>query len=91
MVGVDERAVNAAERGIRLDEQQTGDTFRISGSVSRELADLCLDAETSGGLLLSVASAKAEALLAALRRNRTPCAEVIGEMVARQDVPVEIV
>jgi selenide,water dikinase len=77
--------------GVARAREQTGDTFRISGSVSRELADLCLDAETSGGLLLSVASAKADALLAALRRNRTPCAEVIGEMVARQDVPVEVV
>lgn len=39
------------------------------------------DAQTSGGLLIAVATDHADRLLAALRRRRTPAAAVIGEIV----------
>jgi selenide,water dikinase len=48
------------------------------------LADryLCVDAQTSGGLLLVVPSESEAALLAALRAEHTPAAAVIGRVLA---------
>ena len=43
---------------------------------------LLADAQTSGGLLIAVAADRAEALVAALARERTPAAAVIGRVVA---------
>ena len=40
------------------------------------------DAQTSGGLLIAVAPERTEALVAALHRERTPAAAVIGRIVA---------
>jgi selenide,water dikinase len=43
---------------------------------------LCVDAQTSGGLLLAVPAENEAALLAALREEHTPAAAVIGRVVA---------
>jgi selenide,water dikinase len=43
---------------------------------------LCVDAQTSGGLLLAVPPENEPALLAALREEHTPAAAVIGRVVA---------
>jgi selenide,water dikinase len=45
---------------------------------------LLTDAQTSGGLLLSVPEAKLQRLLVLLRNARTPCAAVIGKVVRRR-------
>ena len=42
---------------------------------------LLADAQTSGGLLLCVAPRRLEAVMKILRRYRTPCAVVIGQIV----------
>jgi selenide,water dikinase len=46
---------------------------------------LLADAQTSGGLLLSVPEANLPKVLALLRTARTPCAAVLGKIVARRD------
>jgi selenide,water dikinase len=51
--------------------------WRDTDKVHRIL--LC-DAQTSGGLLLAVAPRRLTAVLALLKRNRAPCAAVIGEI-----------
>lgn len=43
---------------------------------------LCVDAQTSGGLLLAVPAENEAALLAALKEEKTPTAAVIGRVVA---------
>lgn len=43
---------------------------------------LCVDAQTSGGLLLAVPAENEAALIAALREEHTPAAAVIGRIVA---------
>jgi selenide,water dikinase len=43
---------------------------------------LCVDAQTSGGLLLAVPPENEAALLAALREEQTPVAAVVGRIVA---------
>jgi selenide,water dikinase len=45
---------------------------------------LLTDAQTSGGLLLCVPEAKLEKVLGVLRRKRTPCAAVVGKIIARR-------
>ena len=43
---------------------------------------LCVDAQTSGGLLLAVPAESEAALIAALREEHTPAAAVIGRIIA---------
>ena len=43
---------------------------------------LCVDAQTSGGLLLAVPPENEASLVAALREEQTPAAAVIGRIVA---------
>ena len=50
---------------------------------------LLCDAQTSGGLLMSVPSAKADALIAALREEGAPCAAVVGRVTG--DAPGTII
>jgi selenide, water dikinase len=61
-----------------------GDEAALDASVPHWAADLAFDAETSGGLLISVAPHQVDALLAALRAEQTPCAVVVGEVVAAE-------
>jgi selenide,water dikinase len=51
---------------------------------------LMLDAQTSGGLLMSVPQAKAQAVLDELRGAGFPQAAVIGQVVEQTAVSVEI-
>jgi len=59
-----------------------GDRFSADG-VEEALVSLLCDAQTSGGLLISIAADRADALLAALRREKTPAAAVIGRVLER--------
>ncbi len=55
------------------------------GASVDETAKLMLaDAQTSGGLLIAVPQSKAPALVAALQKEETPVAVVIGRVVAAQ-------
>jgi selenide,water dikinase len=51
---------------------------------------LCVDAQTSGGLLLAVPAANQAALLEALKEERTPAAAVIGRVVAGKPGHVKV-
>lgn len=48
------------------------------------------DPQTSGGLLISVPAARLDALLGALERRGVATRAVIGEVLARQDVSIEV-
>jgi selenide, water dikinase len=50
--------------------------------LSRADRYLCVDAQTSGGLLLAVPAENQAALVAALKEERTPAAAVIGRVIA---------
>jgi selenide, water dikinase len=54
------------------------------GSTDEASKILLTDAQTSGGLLLCVAEANLGKVLNVLRKARTPCAAVIGKIVARR-------
>ncbi len=51
---------------------------------------LLVDAQTSGGLLIAVEPARAEALEAALRARGVETVARIGEIVPRNEVPIAV-
>ncbi len=65
------------------------DKARVSPSVDETTTSLLFDPQTSGGLLIAVARARADALLADLEKNH-PRAAAVGECVARRDVSVVV-
>ncbi len=67
-----------------------GDRFSAEGVDSTLVSILC-DAQTSGGLLISVAREDADALVAATKANGSPCAVVIGRVVASGDPAIRLV
>ena len=53
---------------------------RLEGGVNRHLLEFFYDAQTSGGLLISVPAEKAAALESELKARGTTCAAIIGEV-----------
>jgi selenide,water dikinase len=52
---------------------------------------LCVDAQTSGGLLLAVPAENEAALVAALKEERTPAAAVIGRVIAGKSGRIRVI
>ena len=65
--------------------EYVGQDFEVAGDLDPAVVDLCFDAQTSGGLLISVAEARAERLVARLKEVNTLAADVVGRIVARSD------
>ena len=68
--------------GDRTNRQYVGSDIEVRPSVSEDLLHLLYDPQTAGGMLISVAEDKADALLARLRRTYTAVA-IIGRIVER--------
>jgi selenide,water dikinase len=80
------RAREAAERGAvpgGTERNMAGvaDAVHFAAGVDQATRLLFADAQTSGGLLIAVPAERADALVAALGRERTPVAAVIGRVV----------
>lgn len=74
----------------------TGRNMRFSmgfthynSSITEELKRVLADPQTSGGLLFAVSPENAEALLAELKNEGTPCASVIGRLTDKLGIWVE--
>jgi selenide,water dikinase len=81
-----------AEQGI-LTRAHTASKAYLANRLHVESADEVLvnilaDAQTSGGLLISVAAARVDALIADLQSRRTSCASIIGRV---ENGPAEVV
>ncbi len=81
------RARELAERGAvpggtTRNIASAATTVTFASGVDQALRVLLSDAQTSGGLLITVAPQQAEALVAALEREATPVAATIGRVVA---------
>jgi selenide,water dikinase len=87
-------ARNLASRGVVPGgtERNLQAADRVEWAAELGPADryLCVDAQTSGGLLLAVSAENEAALLAALREERTPAAAVIGRVVAGKPGEVRV-
>jgi selenide, water dikinase len=79
-------AKNLASRGVVPGGTQRNLEAATSVDWAPELSSadryLCVDAQTSGGLLLAVPAENQAALVAALKEERTPAAAVIGRVIA---------
>jgi selenide,water dikinase len=62
---------------------ETADAITDWNDTPERFRSLLTDAQTSGGLLLCVAPKRLPAVLAILKKHRTPCAAVIGKIVRR--------
>lgn len=67
------------------------DKVLLPETVDWEHSTLLFDAQTSGGLLISVASEKAEALVTELHRRNVSTAVIIGEVVADHRGKIEVI
>ncbi len=68
--------------GDKTNREYIGDDIEIAAGVGKELRHLLYDPQTAGGMLISLPSHRAEAMLARLRENY-PRAAVIGQTVDR--------
>ena len=80
------KAMELAERGAvpggtKRNREALEPQVKFDARVPEALRLLLFDAQTSGGLLIAVASDRASALLAALEREATPVAVRIGRVV----------
>lgn len=60
--------------------------LRKEGKLDPVLQEILFDAQTSGGMLISVPAERTDALVAKLKTKGAICAVVVGEIVERQDV-----
>ena len=90
------RALEFARRGVLTRTYQTtadflGQQLAIDPAVEDALAATLMDAQTSGGLVLSVSADRCDTLLAALARAGAICAAKIGSVAANDGVSVRLV
>jgi len=81
------RARDFAERGAvpggtTRNVESAAATVTFASGVDATSRLLLSDAQTSGGLLIAIAPQRADALVAALKREATPVAAIIGRVVA---------
>ncbi len=76
--------------GTTRNAASLGDAVSFAAAVDSVTRLLLADAQTSGGLLLAVAPERGPALVAALERERTPRAEVIGRITAGTPGRIEV-
>ncbi len=86
-VPVIEGAVELAAAGMltsgdKTNREYVGDDVQIADSVSKPMQSLLFDPQTAGGLLIAIASNRAEALLTRLRKSYSR-AEIVGLAVPR--------
>lgn len=72
--------LGVSTRATKTARQYLGEKLAIDEAVEESLADILADAETSGGLLLSLAPEKCDALVAELKSAGAVCAAVIGRV-----------
>ncbi len=82
--GVTTRAAGTAVKYL-------GTRLALDAAVDDALADILANAETSGGLLLSVAAERCDALVAELGQRGALCAAVIGQVAPPSAVRVRVV
>ncbi|HEY3242134.1 MAG TPA: selenide, water dikinase SelD, partial [Phycisphaerae bacterium] len=77
-------------RAEKSNRAHLGDRLNV-GRVDPDLVSVLADAQTSGGLLLSVPTARTEGLLTALAARRTPCAATIGRVLSAPKPGIRLV
>ncbi len=89
------RTLEFARQGVLTRTHKTtqaflGDKLRIDAAVEPALAGVLMDAQTSGGLLLSVPAAQCDALLSELRARDAICAATVGRVEAHDGARIRL-
>ena len=89
-------AASLAERGYvtggcQRNRDYLGDKITVAPSIRAGLVEVAFDPQTSGGLLIAVPRAEADALVKALRAGGIETAVTVGHAVAHQNVWVQLV
>ncbi|MBI5678227.1 MAG: selenide, water dikinase SelD [Planctomycetes bacterium] len=74
----------------KLSKKYLKNAIRINPRVREELVDVLFDAQTSGGLLISVPKGKAEILCTKLKERGALTFDVVGEVHQREDVSIVV-
>ena len=72
----------------KLSKKYLKNAIRINPKVREELVDVLFDAQTSGGLLISIPKGKAEILCTKLKERGALTYDVVGEVHQREDVSI---
>ncbi len=70
----------------KLSKKYLKNAIRIKSGVREERVDILFDAQTSGGLLISVSKEKVDTLCARLKEKGVVAASIVGEVRKREDV-----
>jgi selenide, water dikinase len=76
--------------GSHLNQKFCAQHLDISSSINRLLVDIFADAQTSGGLLISVPGPKCNELVEKLQDRKTPSANIIGEVLTEPAKVIQI-
>jgi len=66
--------------GVERNRESSGAAVKLGKGVTQAMLEVCMDAQTSGGLLIAVPGKKADALLARLHKAGVTDAAVIGKV-----------
>ncbi len=80
-----------APGGTHANWRFLNDWVRYDDGVDKQSQLVLCDAQTSGGMLMSVAADKAERLVEALTRYGTPCAAIVGRVEAGEHGQMRVV
>jgi selenide, water dikinase len=81
-----DRLTNYRSRASKTNREYVQPFIRLDGIVDPVRAEFLWDAQTSGGLLISVEAGKAEALVEEARKRGATRAAVVGDVVEKRDV-----
>jgi selenide,water dikinase len=90
--GVEKLAVQKhfRTRASKTNAEYVGAGLKVEGKVDAVRLEVFHDAQTSGGLLVSVAADRAAALLDALKRRNAAAAAIVGEVQARGEAALVV-
>jgi len=69
--------------GIERNRHACGHNVQPDPRIQQEMVDVCYDPQTSGGLLIAIEIARADAMLKALRQAGARAAAIIGRVLAK--------
>jgi len=90
-----ERTMEFAQQGIltrihKTTQSYLGSKLQVDNGVDPDLAAVLMDAQTSGGLLLSVPAERCEALIEELQAREATCAAVVGFVTAPDTARIRV-
>lgn len=87
---IDFASMGLIPAGSYMNQRFCSNKIMIKPNIDTAYIDLLADAQTSGGLLISVSPDRAEMLIQRLREKNTPSYEVIGEVISEPKGVIQV-